>query len=408
MSEIKDKGILRQLDALTSKLRRRQLVGARESALETTLLMKYIVTHAKFNTIHDLIAIIKAAGRRLVEAQPKGEWHVRRILRLIREEWAASVKKPTEDDDQGKDDEGETHTGQSTPTLLSPTAGVEARVLLTGAELSFKATTADSQYSLSNFVLHGRPHREAFDFASVYATQASQSTKPTKSAQSIRPALISAIEEVMDELETVLDNVSGTAKDHIHSDEIVLTLGMSRTIEAFLKKAALDRKFTTLVAEAAPSLSGHQLARSLASAGINTILIPDSAVYAVMSRVNKVILGAHAILANGGVYAAAGSILAAHAAQTHQTPVVFCAGQFKLSPLWNVYHTYGSLDFANPSHVLGFQEGQLMDQVDVLNPAYDYVPPELINVFITNDGDIPPASMNRLVKETYDDEDYQL
>ncbi|KAG9055018.1 GCD complex subunit gcd7 [Serendipita sp. 407] len=368
MSEIRDKGILRQLDALTSKLRRRQLVGARESALETTLLMKYIVSHAKFNTIHELIAIIKAAGRRLVEAQPKEHTVgniVRRILRLIREEWAASVKKPVEDDDRAKDDESEANTGQNTPTPLSPkqsVTGVDPYVPLAGADISLKASTSDSQYSLSNFVLHGRPHREAIDFASVYATRANQSAKPTKSAQSIRPALISAIEEVMDELETVLDNVSNTAKDHIHSDEIVLTLGMSRTIEAFLKKAALDRKFTALVAEAAPSLSGHHLARSLASAGINTILIPDSAVYAVMSRVNKVILGAHAILANGGVYATAGSILAAHAAQTHQTPVVFCAGQFKLSPLWNVYHTYGSLDFANPSHVLGFQEGQLMDQ----------------------------------------------
>jgi translation initiation factor eIF-2B subunit beta len=176
---------------------------------------------------------------------------------------------------------------------------------------------------------------------------------------------------------------------------------MSRTVEAFLKKAALDRKFTALIAEAAPSyvqhcvfpqdslvlgrFSGHTLARSLASSGINSIIIPDAAIYAVMSRVNKVILGAHAILANGGVFAIAGSVLVAHAAQTHRTPVVFCAGQFKLSPLWNVYHAYGSLDFANPTQVLGFQEGKLMDQVDVLNPTYDYIPPELINVFITNE-----------------------
>jgi translation initiation factor eIF-2B subunit beta len=177
---------------------------------------------------------------------------------------------------------------------------------------------------------------------------------------------------------------------------------MSRTVEAFLKKAALDRKFTALIAEAAPSyvlehcvipkthsssdrFSGHKLARSLSSSGINSIIIPDAAIYAVMSRVNKVILGAHAILANGGVFAIAGSILVAHAARTHRTPVVFCAGQFKLSPLWNVYHAYGSLDFANPTQVLGFQEGKLMDQVDVLNPTYDYIPPELINVFITNE-----------------------
>lgn len=127
------------------------------------------------------------------------------------------------------------------------------------------------------------------------------------------------------------------------------------------------------------------MARSLATSGINSILIPDSAIYAVMSRVNKVILGAHAILANGGVFAATGSVLVALAAQTHRTPVVFCAGQFKLSPLWNVYHAHGSLDFANPAHVLGFEEAKLMNNVDVLNPTYDYVPPEVINVFITNE-----------------------
>lgn len=40
--------------------------------METTLLMKYIVSHAKFSSIDELLAIIKATGRKLVEAQPKG------------------------------------------------------------------------------------------------------------------------------------------------------------------------------------------------------------------------------------------------------------------------------------------------------------------------------------------------
>jgi translation initiation factor eIF-2B subunit beta len=79
---------------------------------------------------------------------------------------------------------------------------------------------ADSQYSLSNFVLHGRPHRDAKMF-SVFGPTSSRtesSAKPSKSADSIRPALVSAIEEVLDDLETVFDTVSSTAKDHIHSE----------------------------------------------------------------------------------------------------------------------------------------------------------------------------------------------
>ena len=127
------------------------------------------------------------------------------------------------------------------------------------------------------------------------------------------------------------------------------------------------------------------MARNLSSAGVSTFLVPDSSIHAVMSRVNKVILGAHAILANGGVFAVSGSLMAATAARAHSTPVVVCAGQFKLTPLWNLNHEYGALDFADPSSVLDFEEGALVDNVEVFNPYFDYVNPELLNVFITNE-----------------------
>lgn len=127
------------------------------------------------------------------------------------------------------------------------------------------------------------------------------------------------------------------------------------------------------------------MARNLSNAGISTFLVPDSSVHAVMSRVNKVILGAHAILANGGMFAITGSLVAATAAQAHSTPVVVCAGQSKLTPRWNLNHDYGALDFADPSAVLGFDEGALLDNVEVVNPSFDYVNPELLHVFITNE-----------------------
>jgi len=52
-----------------------------------------------------------------------------------------------------------------------------------------------------------------------------------------------------------------------------------------------------------------------------------------MSRVNKVILAARAILANGGIFATTGSLIAATAARARSTTVVVCAGQFRLTPL---------------------------------------------------------------------------
>ncbi|KAH7926648.1 nagb/rpia/CoA transferase-like protein [Leucogyrophana mollusca] len=364
----------RVVENLASRLRRRQVVGSRETALETVLVLRQVVSKARFSNIDQLVEVIRSVGRKLVEAQPKEHTvgnTVRKVLHHIREEY---------------------HTA---------TQGTTAA-----------ASTSRSTLSIAKFVLQGQPRKQN---APPKASDETRGTlkendpdDPDAFARTLKPVLMEAIQDVLDELETVYDNISKNAKDHIHSDEIILTIGKSSTVEAFLKSAAPYRKYTVIVADTAPSYSGHDMAQSLSSAGISTVLVPDSAIYALMSRVNKVILGAHAILANGGMFAITGSLLAATAARAHSTPVVVCSGQFKLTPQWNLYHEYGALDFADPSSVLGFEEGNLVDKVDVVNPYYDYVRPELVDAFITNDGDHPPSSVYRLIKEAYDDEDYEL
>ncbi|THH10839.1 hypothetical protein EW145_g1051 [Phellinidium pouzarii] len=361
----------RQIESLVCRLRRRQLIGSRETALETVHVIRQVVLRARFRHIDELIGMIKSVGRRLVDAQPKEHTvgnTIRKILHHIREEYNTAAQNST--------------------LKAGPKSG----------------------FSISNFVLMGQPKKQSMPQKSSSVERNPESSVQNDSdlAQGLKPVLMEAIQDVLDELETVYDNVSKSAKDHIHSDEIILTIGKSKTVEAYLKSAAHYRNFTVIVAETCPSYSGHEMARILSSAGISTVLVPDSSIYAIMSRVNKVILGAHAILANGGMFAITGSLMASNAARAHSTPVVVCAGQFKLTPLWNLYHQYGALDFADPSSVLGFEEGSLVEKVEVVNPYYDYVNPELLDVYITNDGDHPPSSVYRLIKETYDDEDTEL
>ncbi|KZT26596.1 nagb/rpia/CoA transferase-like protein [Neolentinus lepideus HHB14362 ss-1] len=364
----------RIVEALVSKLRRRQVVGSRQTAIETVLVLRQVISKARFSNIEHLIQIIKAVGRRLVQAQPKEHTvgnTVRKVLHHVREEYHA--------------------VSRAGPSSAQP---------------------PKSSFSISKFVSQGQPRKQNLTLPKSEARSTSlrenDPDDPDSFAKGLKPVLMEAIQDVLDELETVYDNVSKSARDHIHSDEIVLTIGHSKTVESFLKSASHYRNYTVIVAESAPSFGGHKMARSLSTAGISTFLVPDSSIYALMSRVNKCILGAHAILANGGMFAVTGSLLAVSAAQAHSTPVVVCAGQFKLTPLWNLYHEYGALDFADPSSVLGFEEGSLVDKVDVVNPYFDYVGPELINVYITNDGDHPPSSVYRLIKESYDDEDHEL
>lgn len=53
-------------------------------------------------------------------------------------------------------------------------------------------------------------------------------------------------------LEGTTDNIAMQALEHIHSNEVIMTIGRSRTVEAFLKDAACMRKFHVIVAECAP------------------------------------------------------------------------------------------------------------------------------------------------------------
>jgi translation initiation factor eIF-2B subunit beta len=69
----------------------------------------------------------------------------------------------------------------------------------------------------------------------------------------------------------------------------------------FLKAAARKRNFQVVVCEGAPHFGGRAMAKSLAKAGIDTILINDSATFAIMARVNKVLLPAHAVLVRKSV-----------------------------------------------------------------------------------------------------------
>jgi len=53
----------------------RQVVGSRATALETLLVLRQVVSKARFSNIDQLVEIIRSVGRRLVDAQPKGLSH---------------------------------------------------------------------------------------------------------------------------------------------------------------------------------------------------------------------------------------------------------------------------------------------------------------------------------------------
>lgn len=221
-------------------------------------------------------------------------------------------------------------------------------------------------------------------------------------SKDVRAEVLEGINEIIDELGQVDDQISAYALEHIHSNEIILTHTSSTTVQKFLLKAAAKRKFTVIHAESFPNnhdsthatvsgnstgddenLSFESFQKPLVALGITVILIPDSAVFALMSRVNKVILGTHSVLANGGLVAAAGTRVIARAAKVHQTPVVVVSGVYKLSPVYP-FDFDSLIEYGDASKVLPFEDADLVEKIDVHNPIYDYVPAELVDLYITN------------------------
>jgi len=97
------------------------------------------------------------------------------------------------------------------------------------------------------------------------------------------------------------ESISEQSKEHINENDLILTFSYSRTLCQFFKEARKTIKFELIVLETAPTYDGHRTAKELAQAGIKCNLVQDSAVFAVMSRVDKVILSTHGIMANGGI-----------------------------------------------------------------------------------------------------------
>lgn len=77
-----------------------------------------------------------------------------------------------------------------------------------------------TSFSIAKFVLQGQPRRQvAVQKSEVKATlRENDPDDPDSFARSLKPVLMEAIQDVLDELETVYDNISKNAKDHIHSE----------------------------------------------------------------------------------------------------------------------------------------------------------------------------------------------
>ena len=214
---------------------------------------------------------------------------------------------------------------------------------------------------------------------------------------------------MLDELDQADEQVAGYALEHVAAGEVVLTLGVSRTAHKFLLAAAKRRRFTVLHVEGHPGSStavheavtagprvnadgdddddgaaSEQRLKALRAAGVQVVLLPDAAVFAVMPRVSRVLLPAATLLPDGSFVAGVGARSMALAAKAYRVPVLALGAVYKLSPVYPSGGPDGLLEQGDPGEVVPFSDGEFIEQVAVLSPAQDHVSKDLVNLVITN------------------------
>lgn len=232
-----------------------------------------------------------------------------------------------------------------------------------------------------------------------------------------RNDVIEGVSDLLRDLDTIIEQIAVQGPDHVHANEVILTVGESEAVAAFLLevKQKKRRNFSVIVAEGSPNCRGIVMAKRLASAGIPCTVITDAAVFAMMARVDKVLISPRAILANGGIVSSVGMHAVALAARHHAAPIVVLGGLYKLSPVYPHQAEVTLNEFHAPTAVCGLATLALPLQgekgggsVQVINPQTDYVPPDLIDLFVTDTGGHTSSYIYRLIAEYYHKDDMSL
>ena len=199
-------------------------------------------------------------------------------------------------------------------------------------------------------------------------------------------------------LEESIQQIAEIGARRLKSGDVIVTHSYSSSVLAILKKAHQQgKRLRVFVTETRPELEGQDVARELASEGIDTTLIIDSAVSHFIEDSDKVMVGAEAVAANGAIVNKIGTAMIAAVAQRARVRVFVAASTYKFSPE-TMFGELIEIEERASSYVLEDVELK-QPNLKVRNPAFDVTSPQDIDLIITERGVIPPQAAIMIVRE---------
>jgi len=212
-----------------------------------------------------------------------------------------------------------------------------------------------------------------------------------------RETLAGLIDTFIEKQQDALKRIARIAAKRIKSGDTIMTHCNSMTALETIAEAAKTKKINVICTETRPRNQGYLTAEYLAKKKIPVTLIIDSAVRYAMKefKVDKVLIGADTIAANGAVANKIGTSQIAAIAHELNIPVIVACETLKFSP-----QTYEGqmIEIEERSHS---EIRPRLKGVKMWNPAFDFTQPEHIDIIVTEDGVISPHMAYEIIKEKF-------
>jgi len=207
---------------------------------------------------------------------------------------------------------------------------------------------------------------------------------------SIKSSVISKADELAGDSLQAVAQIAQFGSELIADGDRIMTHSYSSTVVAVLKEVFAKHKHIEVIAtRSGPGRTGERIAQELGLYGLPVTFIDDAAMGLYISAVNKAMVGADRVCADGNIINGIGTYQLALAAGKAGVPFYVLCETLKFDPRLKSYEV--DLEEKEPSEVV--ESGRLPPEVRVENPYFDITPLELVTGVVTEKGLFTPGEV---------------
>lgn len=218
--------------------------------------------------------------------------------------------------------------------------------------------------------------------------------KDVKGASSIEDAKASIIKNARLFIEAsskAVETISKIGAKRVEDGDTLITHCNSSAALGVIKEAhAQGKDIKVYATESRPWRQGLITVKELSDAGVDVTLIIDSAVRAVMKKVDKAFVGADTVTSNGALINKVGTSQLALSAQEAKVSFNVCTETYKFSPM-TLFGDMVTIEEREWKEVV--KPGEIPESVKIYNPVFDTTPAKYIDTLITELGIMSPGSV---------------